>query len=207
MPSNNSGAIIHYWAGAHPGKIGWLVGPSAIRKTKLRPWIPFALDNDAFSAWVHNTTWNEDAWLSMLKTVRQSGFKPLWALVPDVVANAQATIDLWHKHSPVAASFGWPLAFAVQDGMTPADIPNEADVVFIGGSTEWKWKTLPMWATCRRRIHVGRVNEVERLWICERYGVESVDGTGWMQGTERGRQAVELGQYLSGALKPHPVLL
>ena len=47
-------------------------------------------------------------------------------------------------------------------------------------------------------MHVGRVNEVERLHICERWRVESVDGTGWMQGTENGRQAKALGQWLEG---------
>ena len=40
MPSNNSSAIVHYWAGRYDGRIGWLVGPSAMKKTKLRPWMP-----------------------------------------------------------------------------------------------------------------------------------------------------------------------
>lgn len=32
MPSNHSGAEVHYLAGRFPGKVGWLIGPSAIRK-------------------------------------------------------------------------------------------------------------------------------------------------------------------------------
>jgi hypothetical protein len=50
------------------------------------------------------------------------------------------------------------------------------------------------------------VNEVERLHICERLGVESVDGTGWMQGTENGRQARALGAWLDGKILPHDEL-
>jgi hypothetical protein len=110
--------------------------------------------------------------------------------------NSSAIVHFW------AGRYGWPLAIAVQDGMTPADIPANAEVIFIGGTTEWKWRSLPMWAQTGARVHVGRVNEVERLHICERWRVESVDGTGWMQGTENGRQARSLGQWLAGLL-PH----
>ena len=30
MPSNNSSAIVHYWTGRYDGRIGLLVGPSAM---------------------------------------------------------------------------------------------------------------------------------------------------------------------------------
>lgn len=206
MPGNNSGAIVHYWSGKFPGRIGWLVGPSAISKTKLRKWIPFALDNDAFGAFSKKTEWSEVAWLGMLRAVKLSGMKPLWTLVPDVVADRDATLRNWERYAPVASLYGWPLAFAVQNGMTPADIPQEAAVIFIGGTTEWKWQTLPMWVKTGKRVHVGRVNEVERLLICERLGVESVDGTGWMRGTENGRQCLELGAWLEGKITQQPEL-
>jgi len=203
MPSNNSSAIVHYWAGRYQDRIGWLVGPSAMRKTKLRKWIPFALDNDAFASWTTGRPWDETAWLNMLGNVRAQGMTPRWVLVPDVVADREATLAKWDCYAPIAARFGWPLSMAVQDGMTPADVPVEADVIFIGGTTEWKWRSLPMWAETGRRIHVGRVNEVERLFVCERWRVESVDGTGWMQGTENGRQARALASYLANETQPH----
>lgn len=206
MPSNNSSAIVHYWAGKHEGRIGWLVGPSAMAKTKLRPWMPFALDNDAFASWTTGREWDESAWIEMMQSVRLQGMKPLWVLVPDVVADRDATIAKWQQYAPVAQAFGWPLAMAVQDGMTPEDVPASASVIFIGGTTKWKWQSLPMWAQTGKRIHVGRVNEVDRLHICERWRVESVDGTGWMQGTDQGRQARDLEQWLSGLRTPHPDL-
>ncbi len=202
MPANNASAIVHYWAGKYPGRLGWLIGPTALPKTKLRPWMPFALDNDAFSAWAKKREWDESAWLAMLDTVKLSGMAPRWVLVPDVVCDRDATLAKWETHAPLAARYGWPLAIAVQDGMTPADLPDNC-VVFVGGSTDWKWRSLPMWAETGRRVHVGRVNEVERLHICERLGVEFVDGTGWMQGTTNGRQATDLADYLAGKLPPH----
>lgn len=167
-------------------------------KTKLRPWIPFALDNDAFASWKTGGAWNEAAWTDMLESVKMQGMAPRWVLVPDVVAEREATLERWKCYATVAKAYGWPLAFAVQDGMDVSDIPQDAEVIFIGGTTEWKWRSLPMWAATGRRIHVGRVNEVERLHICERLRVESVDGTGWMQGTENGRQAKALEAWLEG---------
>lgn len=198
MPANNSSSIVHYWAGKYPGCVGWLVGPSAMVKTKLRPWMPFALDNDAFASWTTGRPWDETSWYRMLEAVRASGLSPRWVLVPDVVSNRAATLDKWAAFAPVAKQFGWPLAMAVQDGMTPQDVPSGADVIFVGGTTDWKWSSLAMWAKSNRRIHVGRVNEVKKLAVCEAFGVESVDGTGWMRGTSEGRQAKDLASWLAG---------
>jgi hypothetical protein len=132
----------------------------------------------------------------MLDTLRHdTEFAPRWVLVPDVVADRDATLRKWDKYSQIAQQFGWPLAMAVQDGMTPEDLPDEC-VVFVGGTTKWKWDTVEMWASTNRRVHVGRVNEVEKLILCEKLGVESVDGTGWMRGTGGGRQARALAEWL-----------
>jgi len=197
MPANHSSPMIHYWAGKHPGKMGWLIGPTAMPKTKLRPWMPFALDNDAFSAWSKKREWDEHTWLSMMGQVKVSGLVPRWALVPDVVADRGGTLEKWEKYAPIAAQFGWDLAFAVQDGMTPADLPDSC-VVFVGGTTDWKWQNLPMWTETGRRVHVGRVNEINKVLWCEELGVESVDETGWMRGTDAGRQARDLAAWVEG---------
>lgn len=198
MPSNHSSPPVHYFAGKYPGRMGWLVGPSAKGKTKLRQWMPYALDNDAFSAWTNRTPWNEGKWREMLHWAKWSVCKPLWALVPDVVADKDATKELWRKYAPEVGGLGFSLAFAAQDGMTPDDVPGDADIVFIGGTTEWKWKSLPMWAKHCRRVHVGRVNGIERLWTCEDYGVESVDGTGWFRDSDDSPKIDRIAQWLAG---------
>ena len=83
---------------------------------------------------------------------------------------------------PVIRSYGWPAAFAVQDGMTSGDVPAEADVVFVGGSTAWKRRTMHEWCDHFPRVHVGRVNTGRWLWECDEAGAESCDGTGWFRG-------------------------
>lgn len=198
MPANASNSLVHYLAGRHPGKIGWLVGPSARSKTKLRPWMPYALDNDAFGSFSGGHEWSESEWLEMLKWARSSAITPMWSLVPDVVADKKATLAKWDQYAGTVDRFGFAKAFAVQDGMVPSDVPVGASVVFVGGTTEWKWRTLPMWSSAFPRVHVGRVNELRRLWTCEDFGVESVDGAGWFRGTQDGRQGRAIQAWIEG---------
>jgi hypothetical protein len=53
--------------------------------------------------------------------------------------------------------------------------------VFVGGSTEWKWRSLPHWGFVARRrgayLHVGRVNSKRHILECARVGADSFDGT------------------------------
>jgi hypothetical protein len=192
-----SNQIWHYFAGKYPGSVGYLFGPKNMAKQALVDWMPFACDNDAFSAWVNKTQWDESAWFDMLKRVKRSGLSPMWVLVPDVVADKDATLAKWKTYSPVVKNYGWPTAFAVQDGMVPSDVPD-ADVIFVGGTTAWKWTTMPMWAKSFPRVHVGRVNEMRRVWSCEDNGIESVDGSGWFRDTSNGRRINSLRLWFDG---------
>jgi hypothetical protein len=184
MPGNNSSPPVHYLAGAHPGLIGWIIGPKAVSHTKLRSWMPYALDNDAFSAYFNKTEWDETLWLEMLRWADLQDHPPLWVLVPDKVADRETTLLNWDKYAPEAGKHG-PLAFASQDGMEPSDVPKEAQVVFMGGSTEWKWSNLAKWASIFPRMHVGRVNTIKKLTLCKELGIESVDGGNWFLGGEK----------------------
>src|SRR5208283_317973 len=80
------------------------------------------------------------------------------------------------------AAYGFTPAFAVQDGMTPRDVPLGAGVVFVGGSTKWKRQTLEVWCGGFPRVHVARINTERWLWRCYALGAESCDGTGWFRG-------------------------
>lgn len=179
-------------AGRYPGRIGWLLSPSGWRRP--HHWMPFALDNDAFSAWANGTPWDEAAFLVMLDAAAACAHAPRWVLVPDVVADRSATIQRWHEWAPRLKRYGWPLAFAVQDGMTQSDVPSDAAVVFVGGTTEWKWATAWQWCRDNRRVHVGRVNGYRGLWDCHDARVESCDGTGWFRGDQE--QLAGLERYL-----------
>ncbi len=180
MPANWSKATVHYWAGRYPGLLGHLYSPGSQRGPY--PWLPYALDNGRFVAWSSKAEWDAPAYLQLLEWAGSSRPRPSWALVPDVVADREGTLREWDRWAPIVAAHGFPLAFAVQDGMTASDVPSEAAVVFVGGSTAWKLKTAHEWCDRFERVHIGRVNTYGRLLWAQRVGAWSVDGTGWGRG-------------------------
>lgn len=193
-----SNRIWHYWAGRYPGSVGVLIGPSYGKRVPIDPWMPFCLDNDAFTAWRDKKPWDVDAWRSMLQWVRMTRQKPMWAAVPDVVANREATIENWKRYAQEIQQLGWSTAFCVQNGMTPEDVPSDADVVFVGGSDGWKLPNLPMWTSSFPRVHCARVTSQKSLEACERLGCESVDGTGWFRAADREDHVPMLKRFIEG---------
>jgi hypothetical protein len=182
--------------------MGLLIGPGGWRNPTH--FLPYALDNGAFPAWRKGTAWDEAAWLALLDKSAAASTRPLWAVVPDVVTIREATLESWHRYAPMMKERGLTLAFAAQDGMTPDDVPADAAVVFVGGSTEWKWKSLPVWIASFKRVHVGRVNTLKWLIKCEEYGVESIDGTGWFRGDPE--QTRELVRWITGTVSKNLTL-
>lgn len=190
--------IWHYWSGKYPGAVGVLTAPSYGSRVPLDPWMPFVLDNDAFTCWRDNKPWDEQAWFSFLAWVDAKKLVPLWATVPDVVTNREATIANWPKYAHHIKRRGWPAAFCVQDGMVVEDVPKDADVVFVGGSDDFKFPTLPMWTANFPRVHCARVNPIRKIELCERLGCESVDGTSWFRDPSRKDRLPALTRYLAG---------
>jgi hypothetical protein len=192
MPTNNSGIQIGYLCGKYPNRLGWLISPDGWRKPPS--WMPYALDNGAFGAWLNKREWDEQKFIDLLDRAK-THIRPLWVAVPDVVADAEATKAKWVEwHRRIKDIINVPLAFVVQDGMTTDDVPLSADVVFVGGSTEWKWRNLRHFTEHHARVHVGRVNSERLLWMAHDAGAESCDGTGWMRGGED--RLEELERYL-----------
>ncbi len=188
MLANNTGIRTGYLAGRYPGKLGHLISPGAERGPfDFEGW-KYSLDNGAFGP----KGFQVDAWVKLLDWAKLSGIPPSWTLVPDVVGDREGTLARWREYSGTATRYGWPLAFAVQDGMTPKDVPSTAEVVFVGGTTFWKWSTVASWCKAFHRVHVGRVNTYRRLWECHDAGAESTDGSGMTRGDqvqERGLRA------------------
>lgn len=189
LVANQTNRLWHYWAGRY-GNLGQLFSPGAFRKPA--PWLPYALDNGAYGCYLHGLPFNGDAYYRLLDKAASYEQPPMWALVPDVVADRDATLRQWEHWAPTVRQYRWPLAFAVQDGMTTDDVPGDASVVFVGGSTEWKLRTMQMWCQTFGRVHIARVNTWPRLWAAHDFGAESIDGTGWYHD----RQAAHLEEYL-----------
>ena len=199
MPSNNTGFDAGLLFGKYPGRLAHLHSVESPREPKIG--IPWALDNGVFGAWQGGRKWSEEPFYRYLD--QYAAWKPLWAVVPDAIGDRKLTLSKWSEHSYAVAAFGVPLAFAVQDGMTVSDVPYNADIVFIGGSTSWKWRTLRTWTGAFPRVHVGRVNSRRLLEMAENCGAESCDETGWFRDPTRTK---ELEFYLSSP-KPESCLL
>jgi hypothetical protein len=183
MPSNQTGFELGWLVGQYPGAMGHLYSPGAQRGPW--PFMPYALDNGAFPAFLSGKAFDFDAWRELLNWARLQPQRPLWAAVPDVVEDKDATLTAWGIYEHEVRRAGIRAAFVAQDGMAFEDVPTADCVVFLGGSTEW----------CRRfpgRVHVGRVNKADRLLRCYRAGAISVDGTGWWHKKQR----AELMQFL-----------
>lgn len=104
------------------------------------------------------------------------------------MGDAAATIELSRPWLPKIRALGYPAAFVAQDGQEGLPVPwDEFDVLFVGGSTDWKLgphaRDLAREAKARaKRVHVGRVNSERRWRYCEAsypfgLGADSVDGT------------------------------
>lgn len=179
MPANTSGFMTGWLAGTFPGRIAWLLNCADWSgHPKPRREIPWALDNGAYGAFINGTVWDEEKFYKMANTPFSP--KAIWVAVPDVVTNREATIANWKTHYPRLQNH--TLAFCVQDGMSAQDVPIDASVVFVGGSTQWKWNTIRGWCSDFPRVHIGRVNSERLLWQAHECGAESCDGTGWFRG-------------------------
>jgi hypothetical protein len=186
--ANNTGRESRRLAATFPGRVGLLISPGGWRRPD--PGFPYAIDNGAFACWRARHAFDANGFLSLLDRVKHEPIRPQWIAVPDVVMDRDATPSMWRAWSGIVGDLGAPLAFVVQDGMKAIDVPAEAEAIFVGGSTPWKWLTLPMWCEVGRRVHLGRVNTNRRLRHCARLGVESCDGTGYFRGNRKQLDAV-----------------
>lgn len=125
----------------------------------------------------------EDAWFAWLAALPYDRALCEFAVAPDVVADAAATIARSAPWLPRIRSLGIPAAFVAQDGQETLSVPwGEFDVLFIGGSTEWKLsrhaRSLAAEAKLRgKRVHMGRVNSFRRIVTASLTDCDTADGT------------------------------
>ena len=151
----------------------------------LPGWI-WAADNGCFTT---SGSWREDRWMAWLARPHpRAGC--LFATVPDVVGDHQATLDKFRRYADQVRDLRYPVAFVAQDGATVDGIPwSDIDCLFVGGTTGFKQGLVAerLASEARERgkwVHVGRVNSLKRLlhW----HGVaDSSDGTFLAFGPEK----------------------
>ncbi len=160
-----------------PATAGWMLQP-AMGNHPLggRPW---AADNGCFAA----KTFDASTWLAWLDVRRTYQETCLFAVVPDVVADATATLERFGVYAEAVRALGYRVALVAQDGLESLAVPwSEFDCLFIGGSTAWKLSEPAYRLMAETKIHgkwthVGRVNSERRIRAMAMAGADSVDGT------------------------------
>lgn len=141
--------------------------------------VPWAADNGCFGKGYPGP----DRWLAWLRKRRPHADRCRFAVAPDVVADADATLKRSAPWFQRLRDLGYPAALAAQDGLEQLPVPWDAfDALFIGGSTAWKLSVhaerLVAEAKARGKwVHAGRVNSYRRLLRVRDMGVDSADGT------------------------------
>lgn len=142
---------------------------------------PYAIDNGAWSDFQAGNKFDGPAFARMIDKLGQGAD---WAVLPDIVAGGMESLRLsicWEVRVRACVR---RVLYAVQDGMTPADLVEFVgpDVgIFLGGSTEWKLAQMETWGKfCAERgayYHVARVNTEKRFALAIGAGAHSVDGS------------------------------
>lgn len=146
----------------------------------------WAMDNDRFNADLSIAQkckiWH-DRFLALLERCQEWRDKCLFVVAPDVVCDARATMrefPYWHT---VIRGYGYPVAFALQNGVESVGVPwSWIDFVFVGGDDEFKEGPIVarLASEASERgigVHVGRVNGRRRALIAAKIGADTIDGT------------------------------
>ncbi len=163
-------------AAMRDGRLAFIDTP---RQGNARPDdVQWMADNGCFS-----DKWDWRTWWTFLANNADRADSCLFAVAPDVVGDAAATLEKSAPWMPQMRDLGYRVAFVAQDGQESLPVPwDEFDALFIGGSTEWKLgpHARELAAEAKRRgrwVHMGRVNSERRYRYAAAIGCDSADGT------------------------------
>lgn len=180
---------------------GLLTGPFSgfHPQTALDYGAVWAADNGCFLP-----GYNPDRIVSMLRRYRGiPGCQ--FIVVPDVVKDAAATLQLFSAWVGTYQQYGYPCAFVLQNGIEHYRIPwDSIACVFIGGDDAFKFSDTVrhIAAEAKRRgkwLHHGRVNTPERILYSRGLDCDSFDGTHFT------RETIDVAKYLPFQTLPVPV--
>lgn len=161
--------------------LGWGLMVSATGVLRTEGFETYALDNGAWTAFQRAEPFDASAFRAAVELL---GAGAEFVVVPDIVCGGLDSLRFSESWLSGLDGIGKRRLVAVQNGMVPADVRGllGAEVgIFVGGDTEWKEKTLPVWGDLAHAtgcyLHVGRVNTARRILLSKLAGADSVDGT------------------------------
>lgn len=177
------------------GELGCITTPDQGNVTFPDEWDVIA-DNGCYvspKAAAAGRVWSEAGWWSWLLDQPRS---VRFAVCPDVFHPDgspchEPTLERWREWAPKMRRHGFTPAFVLQVGCsTYEQVPDDAEVLFIGGTDPYKLNAYPfsgqVGAITRqanedgRWVHMGRVNSGKRFRAARAMGgvgCDSVDGT------------------------------
>lgn len=201
--TTNGAAMIQYLSGvtgaaleaiAFERNIGLLVQPGNSYHERVHLFPAWGGDNGAFTTAAGGFSPVRFRKMLAQPTLKKYADRCLFVVAPDklvvladgtVIGDAQGTLDQFPAWAAEIKAAGFPVALVAQDGLenlldsVPWDL---VDVLFLGGSTEWKLGAGA--AACvaeakrrGKRTHMGRVNSYKRLALAQSWGVDTADGT------------------------------
>ena len=147
-----------------------------------REGLRYGIDNGAWGAFQKQQPFDVKAFKTL---VERRGGAADFVIVPDIVAGGEQSLDFSASWLPYLRPIR-NLLLPVQDGMNPSRVGAWLSAwtnlgVFLGGSTEWKLRTMYGWGMVAhshgRHYHVGRVNSKRRIRLAHEAGADSIDGT------------------------------
>ncbi len=162
-------------------RAGWrfIIEPSQNYRTPSP--LPYGLDNGAWGCHTKGLPFDVAGFERVLQ---DHGSNADWIVLPDIVGGGLKSLEMSESWLPRLEPIGRPMLLPVQDGMVADDVRSMVSGrvgLFLGGSTEWKLKTMSMWGELAREagcyFHVARVNSVKRIRLCQNAGADSFDGS------------------------------
>lgn len=179
---------------AHEKNVGLLVQPGNRYDLQVHRYPSWAGDNGAFtkakggfSAEKFRTMLRRPALLAARSTCQFIVAPDKLVVLPcgTVVGDARGTLEQFSAWAREIRDLGYPVALVAQNGLEDMldEVPWDlVDVLFIGGSTEWKTsaaaeKCVDRARSMYKRTHMGRVNSLRRMMRAQDMGCDTVDGT------------------------------
>lgn len=147
-----------------------------------------ALDNGAYISWRRGYPFMESIFMKTMEKCYKLGVNLEFMVIPDIVGGGMKSLDF--SCSWLDRLSGAKLALAVQDGMTDRFLDlyfeiSRVTTIFVGGTNDWKWETLPMWKKYAdkhgKNLHVGRCGTLDNLTRARELGVDSVDSSSFIR--------------------------
>jgi len=185
-----------------PG-LGVLITPNTGQYVNhVNDYSAFAVDNGCYSEHTGKCEFKPAEFRKLLKDLKPEAHKAMFVTAPDVVGDWEATRKRSEPWLGEIREAGFPVAWVAQNGIenNQGEIPwDDFDVLFIGGSTEWKRgfdskggtnsefvKMLKEAHKRKKPVHFGRINSWKSLdTVGYGLGASSVDGTYLAFGPEK----------------------